>query len=109
MDAPIDDVGRNMATVPRGRAAVSLLANIQVDYYGTLTPLNQVASVHAPEPQMLTVQPWDQTQVANIKKAIRSAAHDVNPSNNCRLGQLTIPHRTPEPHDAPPLTVHPHS
>src|SRR5258708_25569961 len=96
MDAPIDDVGRNMATVPRGRAAVSLLANIQVDYYGTPRPLNQMASVHAPEPQMLTVQPWDQTQVANIEKAIRAADLGLNPSNDGKLVRIPIPPLTEE-------------
>ncbi|MEA2346171.1 MAG: ribosome recycling factor, partial [Thermoanaerobaculia bacterium] len=59
MESAIDDVRRKLATVRTGRAAVSLLDNISVDYYGTPTPLTQMASVHAPEPQMLTVQPWD--------------------------------------------------
>ena len=64
MDSVIEDFRRKLATVRTGRAAVSLLDTVMVDYYGTPTPLNQMASVHAPEPQMLTVQPWDQTQIA---------------------------------------------
>src|SRR2546423_11933 len=96
MDAAIDDVRRNLATVRTGRAAVSLLDNIQVDYYGTPTPLNQMASVHAPEPQMLTVQPWDQTQVANIEKAIRAADLGLNPSNDGKLVRIPIPPLTEE-------------
>src|SRR5689334_5167425 len=61
MDAVIEDVRRKLATVRTGRAAVSLLDTVMVEYYGTPTPLSQMASVHVPEPQMLTVQPWDQT------------------------------------------------
>ena len=73
MEGAIEDFRRKLATVRTGRAAVSLLDTVMVDYYGTMTPLNQMASVHAPEPQMLTVQPWDQTQIAAVEKAIRSA------------------------------------
>ena len=67
-----------------------------VDYYGTMTPLNQMASVHAPEPQMLTVQPWDQTQIAAVEKAIRSADLGLNPSNDGKLVRIPIPPLTEE-------------
>ena len=77
METVIEDFRRKLATIRTGRAAVSLLDNIVVDYYGTPTPLNQMASVHAPEPQMLTVQPWDQSQVAVVEKAIRAAAEEA--------------------------------
>ena len=73
METVIDDFRRKLATIRTGRAAVSLLDTVMVDYYGTMTPLNQMASVHAPEPQMLTVQPWDQTQISAVEKAIRAA------------------------------------
>jgi ribosome recycling factor len=69
MESAIDDFRRKLATVRTGRASVSLLDSVMIDYYGTPTPLNQMASVHAPEPQMLTVQPWDQTQLGNVEKA----------------------------------------
>jgi ribosome recycling factor len=69
---------------------------VMVDYYGTMTPLNQMASVHAPEPQMLTVQPWDQTQVGPIEKAIRSADLGLNPSNDGKLVRVPIPPLTEE-------------
>jgi len=62
-----------------------------VDYYGTATPLNQMASVHAPEPQMLTVQPWDQTQIGAVEKAIRAADLGLNPSNDGKLVRVPIP------------------
>jgi ribosome recycling factor len=96
MDTVIDDVRRKLATVRTGRAAVSLLDTIVVDYYGTPTPLNQMASVHAPEPQMLTVQPWDQTQLGNIEKAIRAADLGLNPSNDGKLIRIPIPPLTEE-------------
>jgi ribosome recycling factor len=67
-----------------------------VDYYGTMTPLSQMASVHAPEPQMLTVQPWDQTQVAAIEKAVRAADLGLNPSNDGKLVRIPIPPLTEE-------------
>jgi ribosome recycling factor len=96
MDAVIDDFRRKIAAIRTGRAAVSILDNVMVDYYGTMTPLNQMASVHAPEPQMLTVQPWDQTQVGPIEKAIRSADLGLNPSNDGKLVRVPIPPLTEE-------------
>src|SRR4029079_9788612 len=96
MDTVIDDFQRKLATVRTGRAAVSLLDSVMVEHYGTPPPLNQMASVHAPEPAMLTVQPWDQTQVAPIEKAIRSADLGLNPSNNGKLVRIPIPSLTEE-------------
>lgn len=96
METVIEDVRRKLATVRTGRAAVSLLDNVMVEYYGTPTPLNQVASVHVPEPQMLTVQPWDQTQLPIIEKAIRSADLGLNPSNDGKLVRIPIPPLTEE-------------
>ena len=96
MDTVIDDFQRKLATVRTGRAAVSLLDSVMVDYYGTMTPLNQMASVHAPEPALLTVQPWDQTQVPTIEKAIRAADLGLNPSNDGKLVRIPIPPLTEE-------------
>jgi ribosome recycling factor len=96
MDAAIEDFKRKLASVRTGRAAVSLLDSVTVDYYGTPTPLNQMASVHAPEPQMLTVQPWDQTQIGPIEKAIRAADLGLNPSNDGKLVRIPIPPLTEE-------------
>ena len=96
MDHAIDDALRKLATVRTGRASVSLLDTISVDYYGTPTPLTQMASVHAPEPQMLTVQPWDQTQVVSVEKAIRAADLGLNPSNDGKLVRIPIPPLTEE-------------
>jgi ribosome recycling factor len=96
MEGAVDDFRRKLASVRTGRAAVSILDTVMVDYYGTMTPLNQMASVHAPEPQMLTVQPWDQTQIAAVEKAIRSADLGLNPSNDGKLVRIPIPPLTEE-------------
>ena len=96
MDTVIEDFRRKLATVRTGRAAVSLLDSVMVDYYGTMTPLTQLASVHAPEPQMLTVQPWDQTQLPAVEKAIRAADLGLNPSNDGKLVRIPIPPLTEE-------------
>jgi ribosome recycling factor len=96
MDTVIEDFRRKLGTIRTGRAAVSLLDTVMVDYYGTMTPLNQLASVHAPEPQMLTVQPWDQTQIGAVEKAIRAADLGLNPSNDGKLVRIPIPALTEE-------------
>jgi ribosome recycling factor len=96
METVIEDFRRKLATVRTGRAVVSLLDNVMVDYYGTMTPLNQMASVHAPEPQMLTVQPWDLSQLGAVEKAIRTADLGLNPSNDGKLVRIPIPPLTEE-------------
>ena len=96
MESAIEDFRRKLATIRTGRAAVSLLDTVLVDYYGTPTPLNQMASVHAPEPQLLTVLPWDQTQIGAVEKAIRSADLGLNPSNDGKLVRIPIPPLTEE-------------
>ena len=96
MDTVIEDFKRKLGTIRTGRAAVSLLDTVMVDYYGTMTSLSQMASVHAPEPQMLTVQPWDQSQIGAVEKAIRSADLGLNPSNDGKLVRIPIPPLTEE-------------
>jgi len=96
METVIDDFRRKLATIRTGRAAISLLDTVMVDYYGTMTPLNQMASVHAPEPQLLTVQPWDQSQLGPVEKAIRAADLGLNPSNDGKLVRIPIPPLTEE-------------
>src|ERR671939_144432 len=96
MDGAVEDLRRKLGTVRTGRAVVSLLDPVVVDYYGTPTPLNQMASIHVPEPQMITVQPWDQTQLGAIEKAIRAADLGLNPSNDGKLVRVPIPALTEE-------------
>jgi ribosome recycling factor len=96
MEGAVEDLRRRMATIRTGRAAVSLLDSVVVEYYGTPTPLSQMASVHAPEANLLTVQPWDQTQLGAIEKAIRSADLGLNPSNDGKLVRVPVPPLTEE-------------
>ncbi|MGI8567549.1 MAG: ribosome recycling factor [Pyrinomonadaceae bacterium] len=96
MEGAIDDFRRRLATVRTGRAAVSLLDSVMVDYYGTPTSLSQMASVHAPEPQLITVQPWDQTQLGAIEKAIRSSDLGLNPMNDGKMVRVPVPALTEE-------------
>ena len=96
METVIEDFRRKLASIRTGRATVSILDTVVVDYYGTPTPLNQMASVHAPEPQLLTVQPWDQTQIGAVEKAIRAADLGLNPSNDGKLVRVPIPALTEE-------------
>ena len=91
MDSAVEDSRKKLATVRTGRASVSLLDNVMVDYYGTDMPLNQVGTIHAPESTMLTVQPFDPTQLANIEKAIRASELGLNPSNDGKLIRVPIP------------------
>lgn len=91
MEAVIEDFKRKLANVRTGRATVGLLDVVHVDYYGTPTPLAQMASVAVPEPQMLTVQPWDTTQLAAIEKAIIAANLGLTPSNDGKIIRLTVP------------------
>jgi ribosome recycling factor len=96
MEKTIDDLSRELASVRTGRASVHLLDQVTVDYYGTATPVNQVATVHAPEPSLLTVQPWDMSQIAAIEKAVLTSALGLNPSNDGKLIRIPIPPLTAE-------------
>lgn len=91
MQSTIEDLKRKLGNVRTGRANITLLDNIVVDYYGTPTPLNQMASVSVPEPQLLAIQPWDATQIGEIEKAINSANLGINPSNDGKMIRLPIP------------------
>lgn len=91
MESVIEDFKRKLANVRTGRATVGLLDAVVVDYYGSPTPLNQMASVAVPEPQMLTVQPWDISQLGAVEKAIISANLGFNPSNDGKVIRLPIP------------------
>src|SRR5690348_3759105 len=79
MEKVLSDLQHDMAGVRTGRASVSLLDSVRADYYGTPTPLNQLATLHVPEPTLITVQPWDVSQIGVIEKAIRAADLGLNP------------------------------
>jgi ribosome recycling factor len=96
MDKAIGDLQHEMASIRTGRATISLLDNIRVDYYGTPTPLNQIGNLHVPEPAMITIQPWDISQIGAIEKAIRVSDLGLNPSNDGKIVRLPIPPLTEE-------------
>jgi ribosome recycling factor len=96
MDKVLSDLQHEMAAVRTGRASVNLLDNVRADYYGTPTPLSQMATLHVPDATMITVQPWDVSQIAIIEKAIRGADLGLNPSNDGKLIRVPIPMLTEE-------------
>jgi ribosome recycling factor len=96
MEKVLADLQHALAIVRTGRASISLLDPIRVDYYGTPTPLNQVATLHVPEPSLITLQPWDVSQIGAIEKAIRASDLGLNPSNDGKLIRVPIPALTEE-------------
>ena len=96
MEKALTDLQHAMATIRTGRASIHLLDNIRVDYYGTPTPLNQVANLHVPEPGMITVQPWDVSLLATIEKTIRTSDLGINPANDGKVIRLPVPPLTQE-------------
>ena len=91
MDLVVEDFKRKLSNVRTGRATVGLLDSVSVDYYGTPTPLTQMASVAVPEPQLITVQPWDMSQLGAVEKAIIAANIGLNPSNDGKVIRLPVP------------------
>jgi ribosome recycling factor len=96
MEKVLTDLQHEMTTIRTGRANISLLDNIRVDYYGTPTPLTQVAQLHVPEPAMITVQPWDTSMIKGIEKSIRDSDLGLNPSNDGKIVRIPIPPLTEE-------------
>ena len=96
MDKAVEDFRKAMAATRTGRANVHMLDSVSVDYYGSQMPLNQIAQVHAPEPQLITVQPFDPTALAAIEKAIRGADLGLNPMNDGKLIRVPVPALTEE-------------
>ena len=96
MEKALSDLQHEMATIRTGRASLSILDHIRVDYYGTPTPLNQVANLHVPEPALITIQPWDVSQIGLIEKAIRTSDLGLNPANDGKIIRLPIPPLTEE-------------
>jgi ribosome recycling factor len=96
MEKVLTGLMHSMAGIRTGRASVSLLDGIRVDYYGTPTPLNQLGNLHVPEPSLITVQPWDTSQIGAIEKAIRSSDLGLNPMNDGKIIRVPIPPLTQE-------------
>jgi ribosome recycling factor len=96
MDASLADFKQKLATVRTGRASLSVLDGVTVDYYGTPTPLNQVAKLSVPEPTMILAQPFDPSTIAAVEKAIRASDLGLNPSTDGRVVRIPIPPLTEE-------------
>jgi ribosome recycling factor len=96
MDKAVEDLRRELSGVRSGRASISLLDHITVEYYGAPTPLNQVATLSVPEPTLITAQPWDLSLLSSIEKAIRSSDLGLNPGNDGKLIRIPIPPLTEE-------------
>ncbi|MSO23468.1 MAG: ribosome recycling factor [Acidobacteria bacterium] len=96
MDKAVEDLRRELSGVRSGRASLSLLDHITVEYYGAHTPLNQVATLSVPEPTLIMAQPWDISVLPAIEKAIRSSDLGLNPGNDGKLIRIPIPPLTEE-------------
>lgn len=91
MTTSVETVRRELSSMRTGRAAVSMLDNARVDYYGTPTPLNQVGNLSTPDPATIQIQPWDASLLGAIEKAVRQADHDLNPQNDGKIIRIPIP------------------
>ncbi len=96
MDKAIDSFKGDLVKLRTGRASVSMLDDITIDYYGNPTPLNQVANLSVPEPRSITVQPWDVSQIGDIERAIISSDLGLTPGNDGKLIRINIPMLTEE-------------
>lgn len=96
MEKAVDDFRRELATIRTGRANVSLLDQVRVDYHGTPMPINQLGTVTVPDPMMLVISPWDPGAVALIDKAIRTSDLGLNPTNDGKVIRLPVPSLTEE-------------
>ncbi|WP_208592547.1 ribosome recycling factor [Gracilibacillus suaedae] len=96
MDQAVKAYSKNLATVRAGRANPALLDSVQVEYYGALTPLNQLASISVPEARLLVITPFDKSTVSDIEKAIQKADLGLSPSNDGNVVRISIPPLTEE-------------
>ena len=96
MQKTLNSVQEDFAAVRAGRANAQVLDRITVEYYGTPTPLNQVATIASPDPRQLTIQPWDQSLLKAIEKAINTSDLGINPQNDGKVIRLVFPQLTEE-------------
>ncbi len=96
MEKTLSVLRHELSTLKAGRANPSLLDRISVEYYGTVTPLNQLANIAAPEPRVLTISPWDPKAIPSIEKAILKSDLSMNPSNDGKMIRLVVPQLTEE-------------
>lgn len=96
MKKTLDALRRELAGIRTGRASPGLIERLEVNYYGTPTPLNQLGGISAPEARLLVVQPWDKSALASIEKAIRASDLGLNPTNDGQVIRIAIPPLTEE-------------
>src|SRR5450631_4740588 len=96
MEKAVEDLRKELAGVRTGRASVTLLDHIRVDYHGTSMPVNQLGSLSVPEPTMIVISPWDPSAVPMIDKAIRTSDLGLNPTNDGKVVRVPIPQLTEE-------------
>jgi ribosome recycling factor len=96
MQKTIDAIQRELASIRTGKASTSLVEGIKVDYYGTITPLSQVASITIPDPKLLVIQPWEKKLIPEIAKAIQKSDLGLNPLSDANVVRLPIPPLTEE-------------
>ncbi|WP_096189094.1 ribosome recycling factor [Evansella halocellulosilytica] len=96
MNKSVDSYRKELATIRAGRANPSILDKVQVEYYGMMTPLNQLATISVPEARMLTIQPFDKSSVSDIEKAIQKADLGLSPSSDGNIIRISIPALTEE-------------
>ncbi|MCG7407461.1 ribosome recycling factor [Paenibacillus sp. ACRRX] len=96
MEKAIAALRRELATLRAGRAAPALLDRVQVEYYGAMTPVNQLANINTPDPRTLMIQPWDKTSIGAIEKAIMKSDLGLTPANDGSMIRITIPALTEE-------------
>lgn len=96
MDKSMEVLQKELAAIRTGRASLSILDHVRVDYYGTLTPLNQVANLAVPEASLITIQPWEPPMLEKIEKAILNSDLGINPANDGKILRLPIPPLTEE-------------
>ena len=96
MQKSVEAVKADFSSVRAGRANASVLDRVQVEYYGSATPLNQVASISSPDPRQLVIQPWDSSLLREIEKAILTSELGINPQNDGKVIRLTFPQLTEE-------------
>jgi len=96
MDKAIDVFHRELAKLRTGRASLSIFEGVRVDYYGTPTPINQLATMSVPESRLITIQPWDASVLADIEKAIMNSDLGLTPTNDGKLIRISIPQLTEE-------------
>jgi len=94
MHTSLETVRRELAAMRTGRASLSMLDNIRVDYYGNPTPLNQVGNLSTPDPTLITIQPWDPKILPLVEKAIRTSDLDLNPQNDGKIIRIPVPSLT---------------